>query len=1672
MLTEIPLIYPEGVKRRRYLVNDGKFEHEASRSHDPVIGTEFLIGSASVSILDEHSYLITCPKPEEPSVLIIIMVETNIVSIELDLSTQDIDVPVKIQAFEDGSRIRLVLADAHANLMMLSLDAIDLSPINVDVLSVHDLMEDAKLVYSGAELESSMISFVNPTLTVVAMSPYALSVDWITRSLSVWSQVAIISTGITDVFFKATDMLLGRTDDSVHMPPIAALTSVQRPDHTCWFFTLHSDATLRRWKLDLAASNLPVEVMTLTIDLPDPSNWINQTHNSIILRSRMYGGSYAVAIHIQSTEHGSTLTVVHGRTDSRSLSSKVQLMIPDGVTSLVDMDLSATNRCQLMALFLSQDHDPVLVTYPPSYTSILSSKPILTPQEYTLDGWAMKEYDRIDSLAIVIDDDDDDDDISVEQALQTVDTHFMKYIFRPLYPRGNGSVAGPLSTTLHKTLSKFVHGFKRDESRSTELECLRAMHEWKRQEDKRPAENSTALTLVRQKHKSVYEASSPQDIQLRAGNEDVMQVDGNEEDFKTQVDAHIQRWRKCLQILWHEENVGRNPLMLLCLPSGHAVLVRSQTISLVIESETSLASTSSTNYLDKVSLAILERIEHTKDKASILATIEQKLLSVIACVDHSADTSELLFLIGGLGNWAMSTNMAVRHESQNAAVDMISIQNALKEMTPQEISNWINRTPVESNLPGLSILATRESNDSAKKFSHQMTDENMRQSACAIYIQSMDSVRRLNLGRCLILTGVQVWVAASRIAFRSYLQALATLWSCGQRVPLPPVTSSQTPRLSESPPNKRLSFGDEPSSIIPGNPHETTVLDARMMQLSQTMASERSISVDCVIIQMASICFKFWSISPDLNTCLGQPYRLLVNQLGVLPSPSNESIASDHPRVALRLLLPSLLITHEVEDSDVTLARNEALAECFLIEANEQTVLSTSHSMRSRAYTLLSLADVEIEPDLNYIQAAFDFLIALGEGRQRQSSVQPTLDVMTAGMLQILYGSSDTTREETRRLCNQKTAHALFSPLFFYEGTSPLSKLTESVRSAIVSLAKVLLLISNLVSHLSILERHIDRLGRLSSTSSSDGTAVTLLEYTQGIISKVESLLPEQIFNSMPEYISLWTRLFRYAESSRQWEIAYKACIRNPNIGLRANNCKRLVKAMVDAGSLDDLIYLCGKVSGVGSHGLDIFEIAAQTLATDNLSNRYTSTSDYPTDYLGNLYALHASTGNWKRAAQAMDLRYVDGTTAVEAATRNPSLNEGLGTKDIVGSAVASVNAMALIEMESDRYLFSGESSAYPNLPTFDEGDPPLKSILKRGRGNDTPIQGEVHSCTPKEDRLLRFMIASDLDGRAVRALAFQKLFMSSLSSDASTMILYRKPPIDVDQALMDTLACHGYFQQAFLVAKAMAVANTVRTGGTKPSGRDLLHDAVSHILLTYIVPLVFGETDKQFTTDKENNFQPPTLTQLHDAISNFGREANGISYICSWNCGLDLTASVTANAAMELLRRATLRYSSASCPLAIEVAERLLDLSHYRIGLPLWLQYFLIGIHGEEPGLFAKTGRSKKLGDPSGLMGLYLKRGLYEEACDVVSTILFEKSRETQASSRLPEKGDIDFVPYQKIDLLWFLVQDAIEAGQLLPEESETLLASRTRMEQSLVKHFDLMKISDMGMQSARILH
>jgi hypothetical protein len=79
--------------------------------------------------------------------------------------------------------------------------------------------------------------------------------------------------------------------------------------------------------------------------------------------------------------------------------------------------------------------------------------------------------------------------------------------------------------------------------------------------------------------------------------------------------------------------------------------------------------------------------------------------------------------------------------------------------------------------------------------------------------------------------------------------------------------------------------------------------------------------------------------------------------------------------------------------------------------------------------------------------------------------------------------------------------------------------------------------------------------------------------------------------------------------------------------------------------------------------------------------------------------------------------------------------------------------------------------------------------------------------------------------------------------------------------------------------------------------------------------------------------------------------------------------------------------------------------------------------------------------------------------------------SRQSRAPSRLPEKGDMDFLPYRKIDILWEMIEIILKKKRVSLGEMRELRFARNKMEESLEMHFELMKISEMGASSARAL-
>ncbi|KAI2513765.1 hypothetical protein MHU86_548 [Fragilaria crotonensis] len=106
----------------------------------------------------------------------------------------------------------------------------------------------------------------------------------------------------------------------------------------------------------------------------------------------------------------------------------------------------------------------------------------------------------------------------------------------------------------------------------------------------------------------------------------------------------------------------------------------------------------------------------------------------------------------------------------------------------------------------------------------------------------------------------------------------------------------------------------------------------------------------------------------------------------------------------------------------------------------------------------------------------------------------------------------------------------------------------------------------------------------------------------------------------------------------------------------------------------------------------------------------------------------------------------------------------------------------------------------------------------------------------------------------------------------------------------------------------------------------------------------------------------------------------------------------------------------------------------------------------------------------------LYIQYGRYVDACNLVTRVLTAgeiegNARKALSASRIPEKGDIDFVPYNKIDLLWDLVDQALRQGSIDESTKSKLRVSRLKMEEALKLHFSLLKISEEGLRSARAL-
>ena len=176
----------------------------------------------------------------------------------------------------------------------------------------------------------------------------------------------------------------------------------------------------------------------------------------------------------------------------------------------------------------------------------------------------------------------------------------------------------------------------------------------------------------------------------------------------------------------------------------------------------------------------------------------------------------------------------------------------------------------------------------------------------------------------------------------------------------------------------------------------------------------------------------------------------------------------------------------------------------------------------------------------------------------------------------------------------------------------------------------------------------------------------------------------------------------------------------------------------------------------------------------------------------------------------------------------------------------------------------------------------------------------------------------------------------------------------------------------------------------------------------------------------------------------------------------------------MELIRRIVLERDSAGTPIALEVARSFLEAGDSQ--LPYFLEDHLLGLREQRPGLFGKAPNCSSSANASALCTLFIQHCRYIDACNLVTRILMGGdseggARKAMSASRIPEKGNIDFVPYNMIDMLWDLVDKTLRQGSVSESTKSQLRVSRMKMEDALKFHFSLLKISEEGLRSARAL-
>ena len=1031
------------------------------------------------------------------------------------------------------------------------------------------------------------------------------------------------------------------------------------------------------------------------------------------------------------------------------------------------------------------------------------------------------------------------------------------------------------------------------------------------------------------------------------------------------------------------------------------------------------------------------------------------------------------------------------------------VAQIMNGMSTEDVNKWLS-SPRSSNMSLESCMLPSFIANVSERTGASQDKTSILLFAARLVQHYLDSICRFTLSRCILVAGVvanadnNVKLGADEVktALRTFLHTTSMVWlhtqlgSISNKRDTDKEGSRVAPPLLAFSPLKRQKIEESMQKSINYPP---TILEYLLKDHFDK--SNKILEFDNLIGQIVTIAKTHVQSILEIDG----------------PIPHFVEDLSNKDRLSLRLLAPFVSYTIPSLENKEIIRQNEMVANCLLAEVDSLVLSKSIHEHDAKKFLKHAMAllimrndALPVHPDKNDFEIFFSTMRSLPDDWISSRSVtsdQYHENELLEVLIRILKCSID--KDDIKHFVKMDTLRKTLLPWVVAsqeERTDPLEMMTQSISEStkdpeglIEKSVMVLLRISNLMNHVSLIENH-------STTTSNPQLkalyADLLLSATNYIIQEVKINFTTAVCELMGEYAALCSSAFRHAIIAHRWDDAFKACISNPLKDRRINNFKRLVLAMVEAGALNKLmnniIFTVMNWQSSSSemnidHGkgemIDLYELATETLAqaaserTSNVIGQPDISSSSNVNYRGCLFALHAAHDEWRRCCRTMDLyglisqgNLLDAEGLALSKEDKKKLDETV-INEIVLSSVASSQFIHLVPDKGHRFIVTGETGPYPIPPPFrvqkrrDEvsGQSASQRVIEQQKGMENQNS---------YDRISRLLTEHDLATRATRFMALRTLYYDALSPESLVDIIQSS-----DRQLIEALSCLGYFSHVIAIANC----KNDEKQGCQLGGRDILADAISHMICRYMLPNTIKLLRSLPTEECDNGEEldgiehRPTLNQLRLSSQN-GSLSQGCE---SWRMDSRNNEVDRGSIAMSLVHFYTKTYAGSDNSLAVEVAQTLLDLDSGRAELPRWLHDFLMGKQGNttarsfranNAGLFSKRNN----GDPIALVRLYMKSGLLCNACEVICDILMGEGneREEEAPNRLPEKGSIDFVPYGTIDQLWNVIEVYSNSPKCNRDVKHQLLRSRSLMEKALEKHFKLMKISEMGLLSARALN